>query len=370
MRAIGTLRSFAKTSTACAYTWSGASYLAKERRRRVQALPFIVGYHRVVEDFRRSSAGTIPSMLVTTAMLERHIDWLARRYSIVSLDEIGLHLESDSPFSKPAAAITFDDGYSDVYHHAFPLLKKKGIPAAVFIVTGLTETGRVPIFDRLYFQLRTLEEQGADPANTFIAALRSLGYGADPFTRLIASGREPFRLMTVVLNALPQKQVEAVLALIEERVPLWKEALEEMSPMTWDMVRAMHKAGITIGSHTVSHSLLPAETIETVRFEVMRSKRMLEANLGTAVNHFAYPDGRFNSAVIKAVKSAGYRFGYGICQARDQTFPLFTIPRKVLWERSCVNVLGRFSSSIMNCHALLAFDRLDRCEHDHGKGKF
>src|SRR5438067_519489 len=144
------LRSIGKTCFACAYTMTNAARLFTRRERTTRPSPFIVCYHRVVEDFGRSSRSAIPSMLISTGMLEKHIDWLAKRFSIVSLDDIGLHLAADRPFRRPAAAITFDDGYSDVYEYAYPLLKRKGIPAAVFVVTGLVGTGKPQIFDRLY----------------------------------------------------------------------------------------------------------------------------------------------------------------------------------------------------------------------------
>ena len=96
-------------------------------------------------------------MLISTAMLERHIEWLAKRFAFASLDEIALHLEADRPFRRPVTAITFDDGYSDVYYHAYPLLQRKGIPAAVFVVTGLIGTGRPQIFDRFYLMLQLLQ---------------------------------------------------------------------------------------------------------------------------------------------------------------------------------------------------------------------
>ena len=89
-------------------------------------MPFIAGYHRIVENFDRSKKSTVPSMLTSLAMLERHIDWLSKRFTFVSLDEIALHLEAGRPFRRPPAAITFDDGYGDVYYHAYPLLKRKG----------------------------------------------------------------------------------------------------------------------------------------------------------------------------------------------------------------------------------------------------
>jgi peptidoglycan/xylan/chitin deacetylase (PgdA/CDA1 family) len=363
------LRSIAKTCVACAYTWTGAARVVSRRARTGGPEPFIVCYHRVVENFDRSVSGTIPSMLISTAMLERHIDWLAKRFSFVSLDDIGSQLETGRPFRKPAAAITFDDGYSDVFHHAYPILKRKGIPAAVFVVTGLVGTGRPQIFDRLYLLLRLLYIHGLPLAPTVAHALEGIGIDDVSMRRLSATENEPFRIMTTLLSALPQQDIERVLPALERHVSLGNESLDEIAPLTWEMIKTMQHGGITIGSHTESHRLLTSESLETIRTELLDSKRALEDQLKASVTHFAYPDGRFNPMVVEAVKSAGYQYAYGICNSRDGGNPLLTIPRKVLWERSCLNALGRFSSAVMNCHVNWIFDATNGCGHDHSMAR-
>jgi peptidoglycan/xylan/chitin deacetylase (PgdA/CDA1 family) len=358
------LRSIGKSCLASAYTWSGAAQLIA-RVRKSPETPFIAGYHRVVEDFDRSEKATIPAMLISTAMLEQHIDSLSKRFSFASLDEVGVHLAEGRRFRRPTAAITFDDGYSDVYHHAFPLLKKKGIPAAVFVVAGLVGTEDVQIFDRFYSALRLLQKRGRPLAKSVASALRVNGLDAASIEHLRSSNEEPFRLMTIALNTFPQRPIEMALASLEYSLPLLRRELDQMGPLTWDMVQEMHRAGIVIGSHTTSHCLLPCETSAKVRVELVTSKRILETRLRARVDHFAYPDGRFNAEVVRAVDSAGYRFAYGNCRFRDRNFPLLTIPRKMLWERSCLNVLGRFSPSVMNCQVHWLFDRKSHCDHDH-----
>src|SRR5437867_4054170 len=79
---------------------------------------------------------------------------------------------------------------------------------------------------------------------------------------------------------------------------------------------------------------------------------------GRPVWHFAYPDGRFNAAVVDEVAAAGYRFAYTTCRHRDPRRPLLTVPRRLLWENSCVDAAGRFSPAIMRCHVQGLFDVL------------
>ena len=67
---------------------------------------------------------------------------LAATTEFVSLDELGQRLSEGRRDDRPLAAVTFDDGYRDVYENAFPMLVRKGIPAAVFVVTKLIGTSR------------------------------------------------------------------------------------------------------------------------------------------------------------------------------------------------------------------------------------
>jgi peptidoglycan/xylan/chitin deacetylase (PgdA/CDA1 family) len=356
------LRAIGKTCFAAAYT---VTRVAQARYGRDQgSMPFIICYHRVVEDFARSAQAAIPSMLISTAMLERHIDWLARHFTIASLDEIGACLNAGRLFRRPTAAVTFDDGYSDVYDHAFPLLKRKGVPAAIFVVTNLMDTKRPQIFDRLYLTLRTLQSSGRSPAQAVNEVARSLGIQIYPRS-LGCNEDEPLRIMTVLLNRLPLETVELLLSGLKRQVPLSRRVLQEFVPLTWDMVQTMSRNGITIGSHTQSHTLLTTERPDTVLKELSASKEVLESRLKTEIAHFAYPDGRFNPMVVQAVGRAGYRFGYGICRRDDACFPLLTIPRKVLWERASINAWGKFSPSVMTCHSQGVFDSVYQCEHDH-----
>jgi hypothetical protein len=68
--------------TCFAYAYNGATRVRKLVPRRSMCgaeLPFIVCYHRVVDDFEMSARYTIPSMLISAAMLERHIESLLDR---------------------------------------------------------------------------------------------------------------------------------------------------------------------------------------------------------------------------------------------------------------------------------------------------
>jgi peptidoglycan/xylan/chitin deacetylase (PgdA/CDA1 family) len=322
-------------------------------------IPVVIAYHRVVEDFASSAETSIPSMLVSLRTLERHLDWIGRRFCFVSLDELGSRLEAGSGLSEPIAAITFDDGYRDFYFHALPLLKRKGIPAALFVVTDLLGTTRLQTHDQLYLLLTRRFGPQLNAAD-LDGLLQRLGIS---YANLTAA--TPFQATRLLLEALPQADMRRVLALLESEISISEDSLRPLYSLTWEMLEAIRRAGITVGSHTRTHVLMTNESGHKVIDEVTGSREELEARLGGPVQHFAYPSGQFDTASVNAVAAARYRYGYTTCTHRDPRHPMLTVPRSVLWENSCKDAHGSFSPDMLSCQIHRAFDWMTGCRQRH-----
>lgn len=81
--------------------------------------------------------------------------------------------------------------------------------------------------------------------------------------------------------------------------------------MNADQIVEMYKAGWEIGSHSVSHPDLTTLAPELQRYEIVKSREILQTTLGIPVLTFAYPFGVNNSAVVDYVHYAGYIAGMG-----------------------------------------------------------
>jgi peptidoglycan/xylan/chitin deacetylase (PgdA/CDA1 family) len=78
--------------------------------------------------------------------------------------------------------------------------------------------------------------------------------------------------------------------------------------MTWDQVREVQQAGMTIGSHTRTHQYLNRITDpRQLRDEVAGSRTVLERQLGVPVTLLAYPFGAYSSVADSAIRAAGFR---------------------------------------------------------------
>jgi peptidoglycan/xylan/chitin deacetylase (PgdA/CDA1 family) len=303
-------------------------------------------------------------MLISTRTLERQLDCVGRLYRFVSLDELGEHLESGARTARPLAAVTFDDGYRDSYQHAFPLLRKKGIPAAVFVVTDLLGTSQLQTHDRLHLALARLLEQsgGARRLAGLVARLHLEPPGLEK--TLVGKPVNAFRVMRVLFESLSASDLERVLeSLAAEGVG--ETRADALLPLTWEMVAEMSRGGFTVGSHTHRHVPLNHESRDRVREELRTSRRMLETRLGMPIRHFAYPDGRFDASVVDEVAAAGYRYAYTTCRHRDSRLPLLTVPRRCLWENSSRDRSGRFSAAVLQCQVRGVFDFVNPCRQRH-----
>src|SRR3989338_3484442 len=88
----------------------------------------ILAYHRVGE----LRSDHVPTVSAET--FERQLTFLKhRRYRVLNLDQIAELLDRGQPLPARSAAITFDDGYEETFTVAWPLLKRFGFPAAVFL---------------------------------------------------------------------------------------------------------------------------------------------------------------------------------------------------------------------------------------------
>jgi Polysaccharide deacetylase len=93
--------------------------------------------------------------------------------------------------------------------------------------------------------------------------------------------------------------------------------------MGWPELRALERAGQSIGAHGWSHALLTHCDDRQLQEELHKSRRALEDALGCSVTTMSLPGGRYNRRVLAACSQAGYTQVF-TSEPRPEKMPLGT----------------------------------------------
>ncbi|HKF21393.1 MAG TPA: polysaccharide deacetylase family protein [Candidatus Angelobacter sp.] len=246
-------------------------------------------------------------------LLAAQLRYLRRHFPIVPLGQVVETVAAGRPL-KNEIALTFDDGLLNNATVAYPILKCLGIPATFFVCPGLAGTGRWLWTHETRCRLRSLAP------GTLPSLARKLSPAAateDGIVEWMKSLRLDYRLAAEekIRLATPYFQPSA----------LEREACDLMD---WDALRSLDSDLITIGSHTLTHPILPTLDEAAIHFEMTESRRQLEQKLNRAVNYFCYPNGSFNTQALLAARqtySAAVTAENGILNGQDRD--LHRMPR-------------------------------------------
>jgi peptidoglycan/xylan/chitin deacetylase (PgdA/CDA1 family) len=98
--------------------------------------------------------------------------------------------------------------------------------------------------------------------------------------------------------------------------------------LTWDQIGAMTAAGMDIELHSREHYDLRNRSDDFLANQITGGKEVIEAHIGRPVRWFAYPSGRYDAAVKRALASAGFWGAVTTVPGQSHTAPaLFDIPR-------------------------------------------
>ena len=269
---------------------------ALEARARRGGRTVILCYHGVRP---RSASAFDPNgaMHVTPQLFESHLAYLTGTCDVLPLETVAARRDTPAPNGRIAVAITFDDGYRDNLELAFPLLRKYGCPATIFLPTSFIGTGRPFWWEQIEAWIRGANAPLAHDGTVF--DLATAGDKVRLFDRLRAG----------LTRAGPERRQQL---LDELRVLLAPARDVESSTLSWQQVDLLVASGlISFGAHTVNHFAVSSLTDAELDFEIGAARRELAQRLAVTSGFFAFPYGRYadldprSSAVLRRHGYAG-----------------------------------------------------------------
>lgn len=293
-----TMRRLLASTFYAASLWSGHGL----RRAKAQRGPRILMYH-----------GVAPGEL-SAAQFDWQLSLLRSEFEVVSMQTL-LQRRAAGGLTGQEVAITFDDGVRNHVTKVYPLLQRHRAPATFFVCPGLVESGRWIWNMELRCRLRLLSPQERE------ALAREIGCRDGGIETIVehAKGLAP------VQRTLAE---EAVRARTREFTPT-AEQIDRFAPATWEQLTGLDPALVTIGSHTLSHPILPTLAAEDLQIEIRDSRHMLEQRLQRTVDLFCYPNGDNDERAQSAVRqhyAAAVTTVPGTVREQDESCLLPRIP--------------------------------------------
>ena len=218
-----------------------------------------------------------PKSTITSKVFERLLIFLRSEFRIVDLAQILSEPEESN--GQAQAAITFDHGWSDTYSYAYPLLRRYGVPATVFLCPGLMAEGQMLPEERFaQIWIWCVRQQHIQH---LLRDLRKWG---------LNGGDSP--VWQTWFHLLERLALNAKLLMLSHLENTYSvPRCNERRFLSWDEVRLMRRNNITFGSQTAHHCILTAEQDPFLEEELRNSRRTIEFQIQEEVRYLAYPNG-------------------------------------------------------------------------------
>jgi peptidoglycan/xylan/chitin deacetylase (PgdA/CDA1 family) len=191
-------------------------------------------------------------------------------------------------FTRRFVCLTFDDGYRDNKTWAYPILKARRIPFAIYVPTSFPD-GKGELW---WLVLEKVIAAGAHVVLAMDGTERRFDCAtptakAETFAAIYwwLRGRETEAELRAAVNALAERHGVDVGGICKDLC------------MSWDELRTLADDPlVTIGAHTVNHVMLKKVPDGAARHEMAAGAAMIEQKLGVRPMHFSYPVGDPTSA--------------------------------------------------------------------------
>ncbi|MFC2001660.1 polysaccharide deacetylase family protein [Chloroflexota bacterium] len=279
----------------------------------------VITYHYIREI--QTGKGIYP---ITPSNFAKQLDLLGEHFRFISLPEL-IDMKNNRPaltISENLCLITFDDGLREQYETAWPILKKKGIPAVFFVSTQPLLDGQLLRVHKIHYVRSIIKHSVIEDSLSavFKTEYNEIMGNIDPglIAKIYRYDSESEAYLKYLLNfVLSENDVDKFIEYLYEKYVKLKDDTRALY-LTENQIIELSKHD-AIGSHTVSHRPLGKLDLKEAVFELSESKKTLENLTDKRIMAVGYPYGG-SAAVTREVAEIAEKSGYEVGFTTERSF--------------------------------------------------
>lgn len=214
------------------------------------------------------------------------------------------NFENDSNTNQ--VILTFDDGYTDNYLYAKPILDKHNIKATFYPVIGYCKERKIAPLD--YYYQYVNENINISQKENWI------------------KGEQKKNFIGLSVN----QQKEFLKTLFKSN-----NSKNEVSYMSIKELQELDNLGHEIGGHSMYHDIYTRLNEKEILKDIQKTKYLF-SEIGIKIKSYAYTDGQYNSTVINILKNENIKYSCAIKSRKLTKNKNFELERKFVTENEII----------------------------------
>ena len=260
-----------------------------------------------------------------TEDFKRQLDFFKGNFNVITMEEVIEAVLKGRKLPEKALLLTFDDGYTDNYTVALPLLLERGlqgsffVPAKPLVSAGLLEVNKIHftlakgnekdiVKDILDYSLK-IKEKIREKLN-----IADRDVSEELYKRYaVSNGRDSVdtsfikKMLQEVLPA--ENRTEIIDILFDKYVDVSEEVLANELYVNKTQLKVMKKLGMFIGVHGYEHNHLALLSEEEQKKDLEAALCVMKEFIDEDAWVMNYPYGSYNETTLRLAKSLGAVLG-------------------------------------------------------------
>ena len=256
---------------------------------------------------------------------KRQLDFFEENFNIITMEAVIETVLKGRKLPEKALLLTFDDGYTDNYTVALPLLVERGVQGSFFVPAKPLDKGGLLEVNKIHFTLAKGNEKDIvkDILDYSLKIKEKLSKELNIADRdilkelykryAVSNGRDSIDtsfIKKMLQEVLPAKnRTEIIDILFDKYVEVSEEVLANELYVNKTQLKVMKKLGMFIGVHGYEHNHLALLTEEEQKKDLEKALSVMGEFIDEDAWVMNYPYGSYNETTLRLIKSRGAVLG-------------------------------------------------------------